>query len=150
MIRKRICPFETILLAFAFAWTSPGAAAEPLLVVAHPDTPALDGRMVQRLFQGKVVQVDGKFLTPVNLPSGNATRELFIQRVVKQDDEQYIAYWTVRRYIGKGAPPRELSSEAELIDFVRRTPGAVGYVDGKGRDDPRGVRVLFVVSSVEQ
>jgi len=143
---KGACHIEAILLALALAWGTPVVSAEPLLVVANPDTPALDDNMVQRLFQGKVVQVEGKFLTPVNLPAGNVTREKFIQRVVKQDDEDYIAYWTVRKYIGKGAPPKELSSEQDLIEYIRHTPGAVGYVDGKGQQEPSGVKVLFAIA----
>jgi hypothetical protein len=35
----------------------------------------------------------------------------------------------VRRYIGKGAPPKELVSAAEIIQFVQGTPGGVAYID---------------------
>jgi hypothetical protein len=33
------------------------------------------------------------------------------------------------RHVGKGAAPRELDSVAQMIDFVARTPGGVGYID---------------------
>jgi hypothetical protein len=39
-----------------------------------------------------------------------------------------VAYWTVRKHIGKGTPPRELKTAAEVMDFVQATPGALGYV----------------------
>lgn len=35
----------------------------------------------------------------------------------------------VRRYIGKGKPPRELASSTDIIAFVQATPGAIGYVE---------------------
>ena len=52
-----------------------------------------------------------------------------LAQVLQQDDEQYRAYWTVRRHVGKGAPPRELATSAEVIAFVTANPGAVGYID---------------------
>ena len=51
------------------------------------------------------------------------------------------AYWTVRRYIGKGAPPREITKSADLIRFVTTTPGAIGYVDAA--DVQPGLNVLL-------
>ncbi|MBC7857303.1 MAG: hypothetical protein H7Z39_00720, partial [Burkholderiaceae bacterium] len=30
---------------------------------------------------------------------------------------------------GKGAPPRELASGAEVIGAVQATPGTIGYID---------------------
>jgi len=59
---------------------------------------------------------------------GSKTRERFMASVMAMDDDKYVAYWTVRKHVGKGTPPRELKSSAEVIDFVQATPGGVGYV----------------------
>ena len=48
---------------------------------------------------------------------------------LNQDEDKFTAYWTVRRYIGKGAPPREMSKSSDIIRFVTSTPGAIGYID---------------------
>jgi len=48
---------------------------------------------------------------------------------LKQSEERYTAYWTARHFVGKGVPPREFSSTAEVIRFVQSTPGAIGYID---------------------
>jgi hypothetical protein len=48
--------------------------------------------------------------------------------VMNQDDNRYVAYWTVRKHVGKGTPPRELKSASEIIEFVQNTPGAMGYI----------------------
>ena len=56
-------------------------------------------------------------------------------------EEKYTAYWTVRRYIGKGASPHELTSSADVINFVKSTPGAIGYIDEA--DVPPGINVLL-------
>ena len=48
--------------------------------------------------------------------------------VMNQEDDKYIAYWTVRRHVGKGTRPRGVKSAAEMIDAVQSTPGVVGYI----------------------
>jgi ABC-type phosphate transport system substrate-binding protein len=64
----------------------------------------------------------------VNAAPGSRLRERFMASVMDQDDDRYVAYWTVRKHVGKGTPPRELKSAAEVIDFVQATPGGLGYV----------------------
>jgi hypothetical protein len=65
----------------------------------------------------------------VNAPPGSSVRNRFLNTYVEQDEERYVAYWTVRRFIGKGLPPKEMDSAAAVIEFVQKTPGAIGYVD---------------------
>jgi hypothetical protein len=65
-----------------------------------------------------------------------------MEQIMAQDDEKFIAYWTVRRYIGKRSPPREFASLQEQLEFVRSTPGAVGYLAG-GTDIMQGLKTLM-------
>src|SRR5262247_155737 len=100
-----------------------------VLVVAHPDTPALDEQTLQKIYLGKIVEVEGRPIIPVNLARGNVMRKHFMERILAQDDDKFIAYWTVRRYIGKGSPPREFASVEQQLEYLRNTPGAIGYLD---------------------
>jgi hypothetical protein len=59
-----------------------------------------------------------------------------------EDDEKYVAYWTVRRYIGKGIPPREFATVEQQLEFLRATPGAIGYVDDS-TDLRNGLRTIL-------
>jgi ABC-type phosphate transport system substrate-binding protein len=120
----------------------PATVAQGLVVVAHPDTPALNEDTLQKIYLGKVVEVNGRPIVPVNLNKGNTLRIAFMQQVMAQDDEKFVAYWTVRRYIGKGSPPREFATIREELEFVRATPGAVGYVD-ESTDNRQGVKTLL-------
>lgn len=113
-----------------------------VVVVAHPDTPALTEDALQKIYLGKVVEVGGRPIVPVNMAKGNAVRKTFMEQVLAQDDEKFVAYWTVRRYIGKGSPPREFATVREELEFVRATPGAVGYLD-ESTGDRRGVKTLL-------
>ncbi len=118
-----------LLAALMWPMLSATAAQGGVVVIGHADLDKLDAATVQRIYTGRVVEVGGKAVTPVNASAGSAVRSRFLQSYLQQDEDKYVAYWTVRRYIGKGVPPRELGSSAEVIRFIQGTPGAIGYVD---------------------
>ena len=131
-----------LLFSLGVCVVTPATAADALVVVAHPDTPALNEDTLQKIYLGKIVKINGHPIIPVNLNRGSVLRMAFMQQVLAQDDDKFIAYWTVRRYIGKGSPPREFATVREQLEFVRATPGAVGYVD-ESTDNRRGVKTLL-------
>jgi ABC-type phosphate transport system substrate-binding protein len=101
----------------------------------------VDPSTVEKIYTGKIIEINGTPVTAVNVSSGNALRSRFLQTYLHQDEDKYTAYWVVRRYIGKGASPRELSSSAEVIQFVSSTPGGIGYIS---EDELRpGLNVLL-------
>jgi hypothetical protein len=114
-----------------------------LVVVAHPDTPALNENVLQKIYLGKVIEVDGRPVIPVNLAKGDVSRKAFMEQVMGQDDEKFIAYWTVRRYIGQGSPPREFATIKEQLEFMRTTPGAIGYFRN-GVEIKQGLKALLM------
>lgn len=106
-----------------------GWAADGVVVIGHPTVKRLDTTTVARIYTGRVIEVDGVSITAVNAKAGTTIRNRFLQVFLNQDEDKYTAYWTVRRYIGKGASPRELDKSSEIIQFVTSTPGAIGYID---------------------
>ncbi len=107
----------------------PVRADDGVVVIANAPLRGIDAEAIKRIYGGRMVELDGQPLRPVQLNAGQALRRRFASAVLQQSDEDFIAYWTVRRYIGKGAPPRELGSSAEVIAHVQHTPGAIGYID---------------------
>jgi ABC-type phosphate transport system substrate-binding protein len=110
-------------------WFMGFAQAGEVVVIGHPGVPKMDVQTIQKIYTGKIVNVSGVNIVAVSQKSGSAARNKFLQNYLNQDDEKYIAYWTVRRYVGKGFPPQEMPSLNELIQFVLSTPGAVAYID---------------------
>jgi ABC-type phosphate transport system substrate-binding protein len=131
-----------VALLLGLGAIAPAVPAASLMVVANVDTPALDEDTLQKVYLGKVVEVDGHPVIPVNLTKGNVLRDAFMQQYLARDDEKFVAYWTVRRYIGQGTPPREIRTVEEQLEFVRATPGAIGYVDASV-GIRQGLRTLF-------
>lgn len=119
--------FAKLSLALLLA-SGVGRAGE-LVLIGHANVPKLDAETALKLYTGRIIQLGGVNLTPFNLKSGNRLRGQFLSEILNMDEERYVAYWTVRRYIGKGAPPKELEGGADLIGLVQATPGAVAYID---------------------
>lgn len=119
--------FTQLLLSCALCLALPATA--DVVVVGNANLPKLDAETLNKIYTGRVIQVGGVSVVPVNLKPGNKLRGQFLNELLNSDDERYIAYWTVRRYIGKGVPPREMDN-GELLGFIQSTPGALGYVDG--------------------
>ena len=90
---------------------------------------SLDAVTLEKIYTGKVIEVNGTSVVAVNASSGSAVRTRFLRAYLHENDDDYTAYWVVRRYIGKGASPRELSSSADVIRFVSSTPGGIGYIN---------------------
>ena len=121
---------RAFLLCVSLLGSLPGQAQDrdALVVIGHPTLPKIDQLTVQRLYTGRSVEVAGVPVTVVNAGAGSKLRERFMADVMNQDDSRYVAYWTVRKHVGKGTPPRELKSAGEVIEFVQNTPGAMGYI----------------------
>lgn len=132
MIRRHFLQASGASVALLLAGAAPWADANSgeILVIAHPGLPRVDATTLQRLYTGRAIEIDANPVTVINAPAGSPVRARFLASFVQMDEERYRAYWTVRRHVGKGAPPREINGAAELIDFVMRSPGAVGYIDG--------------------
>lgn len=103
--------------------------AGEIVVIGNDNVPKMDAVTIGKIYTGKFVSVSGVYIMPVSFRQGSATRDLFLQEFLNQDEEKYTAYWTVRRYIGKGEPPIELNNATDIINFVQATPGAIGYID---------------------
>ena len=113
--------FAAIIVS-SLALTGAARAGE---VIAHPSV-SLDEEEVRDLFLGER-QFAGKLrLVPVD---NLALQPEFLAKVLQTDARKYAARW-VRKTFREGLrAPRVKGSDAEVIEFVRSTPGAVGYVN---------------------
>jgi hypothetical protein len=84
----------------------------------------------------------GETIRPVELGKRFAARARFARKVLRKTPAQRRAYWTQQIFSGKGIPPPEADSEAAMIAYVRRHPGAVGYLPVTA--DPEGLIVLAI------
>lgn len=135
---KQILGCAALVLAL-FACSN--APAAPLVVVVNPESgvDALTREEVINVFLGRYKK----------LPSGVRAQPLdagmlkaeFYHRLVGKNLAEINAYWARLVFSGQTAPPRQLDSEASVLDGVAAERGAIGYIDKSHAD--RRVRVVL-------
>ena len=73
---------------------------------------------------------DGREIKPVDLKVGNPVRGKLSIEVHKRPIGAIRHYWNQRVFSGKSMPPPEKKSDAEVMAYVRKHSGAIGYVSG--------------------
>ncbi len=118
-------------------------AAEPIVIVnpgVNVDT--LDSKTVRYIFLGKKTSWDGGVrIIPVALETG-ALHKDFLKTYVRKTPSQFSTHWKRMTFTGKAEEIRTFRSEAQLVEFVSKQPGAVGYVSGSAAID--GVKAVPV------
>lgn len=110
-----------------------------IVVIANRNFPDIDQKTIGKIFTGKVVSINSISFVPVHLKQ-EIVKQKFLQKFVGMQEDEYIAYWTVRQYIGKGTPPKEFTSSSAIVLYVQQTPGAIGYINE--RDLVEGLKVI--------
>lgn len=146
----------TILLASALAWwlvpssllcASASAqalsAAPAFRVVVHPDQPAsrLEADFVAAAFLRKTTRwPNGQPIRPVDQDASSAVRRKFSSDVLHRSVAAVRNYWQQLIFTGRGLPPPELNNDQEVLKYVARNAGAIGYVSGNC--EASGVKVV--------
>lgn len=85
---------------------------------------------------------NGETIRPVDLHGSSPAREKFAQDVLRRSLGAVRSYWQQLIFSGRNIPPAELDSDAAVIAYVLKHPGAIGYVSGEANVD--GVKVIIV------
>lgn len=130
-----------LMLAGVFAVSGPGRA-EDLLVIGHPGLPfaSVSNEELASIYLIKKLQWPGGMqIVPVNREASSPVRTRFSELVLRQAPNALAAYWNQMHFKGK-LPPLVQESDAAVLAFVQKVPGAIGYI-GAG-SAPVNVKVL--------
>ena len=139
---KRV--FALLLL---FSWATFSAFPD-VLIITNPDTElsSLKKKEVKDIFTGKKTlwNGSGKIIIAV-LKNSDVHRE-FLWQFVRKTPAQFRNYWRRKVFTGEGKLPKFFNNEAELVDFVARTKGAVGYISSPSPPD-KNVKTISILDS---
>ncbi len=119
-----------------------GVAGE-IKVIANTNvaTDAISGRELRSLFLEENNSLGGAHVEPV-LQKDGPTHESFLRDHLRRSDSELQTYYRALVVTGKGSMPKVLGSDAEVVAYVARTKGAIGYVSAE--TDAEGVKVLAI------
>lgn len=134
------------LVAVLLWWPSRGSAdAGDFELIVSPDItlPRLDRKFLTDAFLKKATRwPNDEAIRPVDLEPRSPVRRRFSEQVLKRSVAAVKSYWQQMVFSGRGVPPPELDTDAQVVSFVIRNPGAVGYVSVG--TNLRGARALPV------
>jgi len=125
---KRSHSFFAVISLVAFGALA--AAAADVKVVANSSVKAdsVSSEELKNVFLAtKTSLSDGSHVEPVLQKSG-ATHEAFLKEHVGKTDSALMTYYRSLVFTGKASMPKTLGSDAEVVEYVAKTKGAIGYV----------------------
>jgi ABC-type phosphate transport system substrate-binding protein len=123
------------------------ARAAEVKVIVHSSNPltSITKSKVGDLFLKRVTRWEnGRAVTPVDLSEKSAARAIFCKELLGKEVSAVKSHWQKMIFSGRATPPVELSSDSEVIEFVRNNADAIGYVS-EGATLPSALRALSVV-----
>ncbi len=137
-----------VALALAALGLAPRVAdGDEFRVVVNAANPvaALPRKTVAEIFLTKIIAwpAGGGTISAVEPPDRSPTREGFCQAIHGKSATALRMHWTRVMFAGDDAPPATRATDAEVLEFVRATPGAIGYVSAAAPLGP-GVKPIQV------
>jgi hypothetical protein len=137
----------TCLLVLVVSGGQVGRAQAPpaYVVIVHPSNAIVsaDRAFLASAFLKKTTRWPGGVaIRPADLKPGAAARARFSQEVIGRSVSAVRSYWQQVIFSGRDVPPPEFATDADVVTFVLKHPGAVGYVSGTV--DLRGARPIAV------
>ena len=127
---------KQIIITLLLATSTQLAFAEVIVVVNKDNASALTNSDIKRIFLGKMKSYpSGGTILAVNHSANSDTRKTFDKAALGKSASQIKAYWSKLVFSGKGNPPKELPSDAEVIKLVSQNPAVIGYIDSASTSD---------------
>lgn len=124
-------------LTLAALVLGPLSANADIVVIVNPKNPAasLTADQVSALYLGNSSTFpDGGGASLADQPEAAGIRGNFYQKATGRSASQVKATWARITFTGKGTPPKELKSDADVKAFVAGDPKAIGYIDSSAVD----------------
>lgn len=86
---------------------------------------------------------NGRAVAPVDQTEKSEARGAFTSEVLAKEVQWVKSYWQKMIFSGRATPPAELSTDAQVLEFVRNNPDAIGYV-GESATLPASVKAVKV------
>jgi ABC-type phosphate transport system substrate-binding protein len=132
---------KILWMAIVAALVLSSAVLAEVMLIANPSVQedSLSARDIRDVFLGTRSRLAGGAVTPVLLRVG-ATHEEFLSTFVGRSPVQFQTHWRNIVFTGKGKALASFDSEAEVVDYIKGTSGALGYVSAGTATD--GVKVI--------
>jgi ABC-type phosphate transport system substrate-binding protein len=120
-----------VVLALCANVLADPAPPSGFIVIVNPSNQAssLDQTFVADAFLKKITHwPNDEAIRPADLLSTSPVRRRFTAEVLRRSVEAVKGYWQQRIFSGRDVPPPELETDEDVVRYVLKYPGAIGYV----------------------
>jgi hypothetical protein len=114
-------------------------------LIVHPGnaTSSIEQTFVAQAFLKKIHRwPDGETILPVDLDQDSPIRSRWSRDVLSRSVGAVRIYWQQMIFSGRELPPPEMRTEDDVVEYVLRRPGSIGYVSTEA--NLRGAKVIVV------
>jgi len=138
--------FLSIVLPGSFLYANDEVSFKVIVNASNPDS-ELTKQEISKLFLKKVKKWKSskEAVLPVDQVSSSPIRGKFSKEIHRRKVSSIKAYWQKQIFSGRGVPPEEKGSDKEVLEYVDKHVGAIGYVSESADLDQNEVKVLKVI-----
>ena len=125
------------ILVVALAIFAIHARGQDAALIAHPsvgDT-KVSAEDVKGILLGTKTKWDAGGVIKLIVLSEGVVHEKVIKDYTQRTGDQFDKHWKKQVFTGKGIMPQVAKTDAEVVDYVAKTPGAFGYVARENATD---------------
>jgi ABC-type phosphate transport system substrate-binding protein len=114
-------------------------------LIVNPANPeaVVTRRFVEDAFLKKIkTWPNGEVIRPADLAPNAPVRRQFTEQLLKRPVDAVRAYWQKLIFSGRDVPPPEFDTDADVVRYVKKHTGAMGYVSASTPLD--GTKVLSI------
>ncbi len=138
---------KTIILFLFSFFSNLSFAQSNFVVIVNDQNPlsSIEKHFLADVFFKKITHWpnDG-VIKPVDLKYDSQVRHDFSLSVLKRSVMGIKSYWQQLIFSGQNIPPPELSDDLEVIRYVNKNPGAIGYVSTVPQSAQSGIKILSI------
>lgn len=102
-------------------------------VIVHMDNPTevINRKTLSKIFlkkRSKWEYAGGIKIMPVDIIVRKPVRTTFTNEIHHKRIAAIKAYWQRQIFTGRGVPPPELQNDLQVLEYVQKNPGAIGYI----------------------
>ena len=132
-------PSLIILCVTLAIWRVPVVADDQVAIIVNPANPitAMTLPEAQKIFLAeKSTWSNGKRVVLFMAAPGTPSRDVILKKIYKMSDSEFVKYFIQAGFTGEvAAPPKDVSSSAQIKQLVAANIGAIGYVNADEADD---------------
>lgn len=135
---------KTLLCCAALMSVQSAFSQVAVVVGAKSSISSLNAEQVSALYLGKTDKLpSGDMALPLDQAAGSTVRGNFYEKVTGKSEAQVKSAWSRLVFSGKGTPPKEVASSADVKKLVSTNPNTIGYIEKSAVDS--SVKVIFSV-----